>query len=99
MAPEFAAHSDNILLNQELFQRVETLYNFRDGLNLDPASAKLLEDTYRSFIRPVARLTDAEQQRLREINERVSQLTTRFQEQLLEMTGGGAGRVEDVELL
>src|SRR5690625_515752 len=78
MASEFAAHSDNILLNQELFQRVETLYNSRDGLNLDPASAKLLEDTYRSFIRAGARLTDAEQQRMREINERVSELTTRL---------------------
>src|SRR5690625_1332656 len=99
MAPEFAAHSNNILLNQELFQRVETLYNSRDGLNLDPASAKLLEDTYRSFIRAGARLTDAEQQRMREINERVSELTTRFQEQLLEMTRERAVIVEDVELL
>src|SRR5690625_3225681 len=40
MAPEFAAHSDNILLNQELFQRVVTLYNSRDGLNLDPARSE-----------------------------------------------------------
>src|SRR5690625_6951299 len=99
MSPEFDAHSDNILLKQERFQRVETLYYSRDGLNLDPASAKLLEDTYRSFIRAGARLTDAEQQRMREINERVSDLTTRFQEQLLEMTRERAVIVEDVELL
>lgn len=99
MAPEFAAHSDNILLNQELFQRVETLYDSRDDLNLDDAASKLLEDTYRGFIRAGAQLSDDEQSRMREINERVSELTTRFQEQLLEMTRERAVVVEDEELL
>lgn len=99
MAPEFAAHSDDILLNQELFTRVETLYESRDELRLDAPSQKLLEDTYRNFIRAGAQLTDSEQQRMREINERVSELTTRFQEQLLELTRERAVVVEDVELL
>lgn len=86
MAPKFAAHSDNILLNKSLFERVETLYNQRNELDLDTASKKLLKDTYLDFVRAGANLTDEEQSRIREINERISSLTTEFQEKLLKLT-------------
>lgn len=86
LAPKLAAHSDNILLNTALFNRVETLYNKRDELNLDDESLKLLEDTRRDFVRAGAMLNEDEQQRIREINERISSLTTEFQENLLAVT-------------
>ena len=99
MAPKFAAHSDNIWLNGDLFERVETLYENRDELGLDAASYKLLEDTYRNFVRAGAQLNDEEQTRMRQINERISTLTTDFQEKLLEMMRERAVIVEDRELL
>jgi len=60
---------------------------------------KLLEDTHLDFVRAGARLTDEEQTRMREINERVSSLTTEFQELLLDMTRERVVIVEDKAML
>jgi len=98
-APLFAAHSDNIWLNRDLFERVVTLYDRKDEFNLDRASIKLIEDTHRNFVRAGAMLTDDEQSRMREINERISSLTTQFQENLLALTRERAIVVEDVNRL
>ncbi|MCG2589452.1 M3 family metallopeptidase [Rhodohalobacter sulfatireducens] len=99
MAPKLASHSDNIYLNADLFERVQTLYDQRDELDLDESSLKLLEDTYRDFVRAGAQLTEEEQQRMREINERTSTLTTQFQDNLLKLTQERAVLVDDVEEL
>ncbi len=98
-APKFAAHSDDIYLNSALFNRVETLYDRRDEMQLDHASLKLLEDTYRNFVRAGAQLSEEEQLRMREINERISSLTTEFQEKLLDLTRERSVIVENEELL
>ena len=86
MAPKFAAHSDNIRLNPELFGRVRDLHDRQNELGLDEATLKLLNDTYRSFVRGGALLNEEEQKRIREINSEMSTLRTRFQEKLLAMT-------------
>lgn len=99
MAPKLASHSDNIYLNADLFERVQTLYDQRDELDLDESSLKLLEDTYRDFVRAGAQLTEEEQQRMREINERTSTLTTQFQDNLLKLTRERAVLVDDLEEL
>lgn len=99
MAPKLAAHSDNILLNADLYDRVKTLYDKRDELDLNVAQIKLLEDTHRDFVRAGAQLSEDEQQRMREINERLSSLTTEFQENLLTMTKERSVLVEDLEKL
>ena len=98
-APLFAAHSDNIWLNRDLFERVVTLYDRKDEFNLDRASIKLIEDTHKNFVRAGAMLTDMEQSRMREINERISSLTTQFQENLLALTRERAIVVEDIDRL
>ena len=99
MAPKLAAHSDDILLNSELYDRVKTLYDKRDELDLTEAEIKLLEDTHRDFVRAGARLSEDEQQRMREINERLSSLTTEFQENLLALTKERTVMVTDKEQL
>jgi len=99
MAPKLAAHSDNIYLNGALFERVKTLYENRSELNLDESSLKLLEDTYRDFVRAGALLNDDDQKRMREINERISTLTTQFDENLLKMTNNRYVLVEEAEEL
>ena len=99
MAPKLAAHSDNIMLNSELFERVKTLYENRYELDLDEPSMKLLEDTYRDFVRAGAQLSEQQKKRMREINERTSTLTTKFQDNLLEITKERAILVDDKEKL
>ena len=99
MAPKLAAHSDNIMLNSELFERVKTLYENRYELDLDEPSMKLLEDTYRDFVRAGAKLSEQEKKRMREINERTSTLTTKFQDNLLEITKERSILVDDKEKL
>ncbi len=99
LAPKLAAHSDNIYLNSDLFNRVETLYQNIEQLELDEESKKLLTDTYRDFVRAGAQLNEEQQSRMREINERISSLTTEFQEKLLEMTRERAVVVEDEAML
>lgn len=99
MAPKFAAHSDDIFLNSKLFDRVETLYQNRESLGLDEASMKLLKDTRRAFVRSGAQLTEDEKARIREINEKMSSLTTQFQENLLKLYKERAVLIDDVKLL
>lgn len=86
MAPRFAEHSDNIRLNADLFERVQTLHERMDDLELNEASQKLLRDQYRSFVRAGALLDNDQQERIREINAELSSLSTEFQEKLLAMT-------------
>lgn len=99
LAPKLAAHRDDILLNRNLFERVDQLHENRHDLGLDSESLKLLEDTHLDFVRAGARLTDEQQSRMRQINERMSTLTTEFQEKVLEMSRERSVIVEDESLL
>lgn len=99
MAPKLAAHSDDILLNNDLFERVKAVYENRGESGLNDSSMKLLEDTYRDFVRAGALLNAEEQQRMRQINERMSELTTKFQENLLAMNRERAIIVDSEEEL
>ncbi len=95
IAPRLAAHSDNIYLNRQLFEQVNTVYERRNRFNLDAESLRLLEETRRNFIRAGAELSDEQQERMRQINERISSLTTEFQEKLLAMTQERSVHVAD----
>lgn len=78
VAPKLAAHSDAILLDRELFERVDSLHESREGLDLEPEQLRLLERYHTDFVRAGARLDDGEQDRLRELNGRIATLQTRF---------------------
>ena len=86
MSPKLAAHADEIYLNSALFKRVDTLFQQRDSLKLDAESATLLERYHTRFVRAGARLSDADKVRLRGLNEKISALTTQFQQNVLKST-------------
>ena len=86
IAPERAAHRDNISLNKELFERVLAVYEQREQLGLTPEQAHLLNETHKRFVRSGANLDDAAQARLREINSELAELSQRFSENLLDET-------------
>jgi peptidyl-dipeptidase Dcp len=95
VAPEQAAVQDAIYLNSKLFKRVETIYNERAKLNLDPESAHLIEYYYRQFVLAGARLSDADKTTLKQLDEEEASLTTNFVNHLLAATKAGALIVDD----
>jgi peptidyl-dipeptidase Dcp len=94
-APKLAAHADAIYLNSKLFQRIETLYNERDSLKLDPESARLLEYSYKEFVHAGAKLSDADKAKLKDFNKEESTLSTQFTNKLLAANKAGALVIDD----
>lgn len=96
MAPKRSAHRDAILLDPVLFARLDAVYQKRAALKLDPESLQLLERTYTEFVRAGAKLSDADKTRLRQLNEQIASLTTRFQQNVLKATKDSAVVVDNV---
>ncbi len=84
--PRLAAHADDIYLDEGLFARVKAVYEARETRPLDAESARLLERTYRRFVRNGATLPPAGKERLRVINAELARLTVKFSENLLKET-------------
>ncbi|MEZ9593709.1 M3 family metallopeptidase [Shewanella sp. 10N.261.52.F9] len=86
VSPMLSSASDDVLLNDALFQKVKAVYNQRDNLNLNVAQAKLLEDTYKSFTRGGANLSEGDKTKLRALNEQIGKLGLEFGDNLLAET-------------
>lgn len=99
IAPKLASHSDNIYLNPQLFQRVETLWQGRDKATWNEEQRRLVEKYYENFVRAGARLNAEQQARIRAINEELSTLTTQFQNNLLAVTKDRSLLFEDASQL
>jgi peptidyl-dipeptidase Dcp len=81
MAPLLAAHSDAIRLDARLYTRISALLKDLDGL--DPESRYLVERHHMEFTIAGAGLGDADKATLRDLNARLSTLTTKFEKNLL----------------
>jgi peptidyl-dipeptidase Dcp len=95
IAPRLAAHKDEIQLNPGLFARVKTVYDERESLDLDAEQLFLLENLYKRYVRNGALLNDADQTRLKEINQRLSGLRVEFSSNLLAETNAFKLVIED----
>src|SRR6266567_2268013 len=98
-APKLAAHHDEIFLNPKLFARVQTLYEQRDKLGLDPESAYLLERYYKDFVRAGAKLSDSEKEKLKKINAELAGLQTQFEQNVLKERNASSVVVDKKEEL
>jgi peptidyl-dipeptidase Dcp len=78
MSPRLAAHRASITLNADLFARIDTLYQNRDSLGLEPQQTWLLETTRRDFVRAGAQLEGADRERFAEIRSALAGLYTQF---------------------
>ena len=96
LAPLQAAHSDNILLNRRVFARVEKLYEMRDSPGLNEEQREVLKQHYESFVRAGAKLDDSQQARIRLLNEQLSKLETKFEENLLALSEERSVFIDDV---
>ena len=71
-------HFDDFYLNEKLFQRIKTLYDEKENLNLTTEQYRLLENYYLDFVRGGANLSDEGKEKLRKINDELSQLILKF---------------------
>mgnify|MGYP000869320873 FL=1 len=83
VAPLLSEHGDNISLNSDLFKRVNAVYLQKDSLHLNSEQLRLLDKTYKSFVRAGANLNTEKQTRLREINKELSTLGLTFSNNIL----------------
>ena len=83
IAPKLARLSNETLLDQALFQRVDTLFNKRAELGLNPEQARLLEQTHKRFVRAGAALSEDARTRVAAINEEMANLGVQFGQKLL----------------
>jgi peptidyl-dipeptidase Dcp len=86
LSPLLSKHRDDISLNDSLFQRVKSVYENRDKLKLSEEEKKLLEDTYKDFLRSGAALSQEDKDKLRKMNEELSLLSVQFGQNLLAET-------------
>ena len=99
IAPKLAAHQDAISLNPVLFKRIKDLYDARESLGLNTEDAWLLERYYKDLIHEGAHLTEAQRERLMELNEELSTLETLFSKNVLADTNDLAVLVDSAEEL
>ncbi|GFE50614.1 peptidyl-dipeptidase Dcp [Roseobacter cerasinus] len=82
-SPRLAAHSAEISSNKALFARISEVWKARDQLDLTDEQARVLMLTHRNFVRAGAALEGADDQRMKDIKERLAVLGTQFTQNLL----------------
>ena len=99
MAPKLAAHGDAILLDADLFRRVEAVHEARNEGDLSPEEVRLVERHIRDFTRAGARLSETEKERMREINAELASLSAEFSDNTLDEVNASAIEVATAEEL
>jgi peptidyl-dipeptidase Dcp len=90
LAPKLAAQYDAIHLNPKLFARISAVYEKRENGGLDAESKRLVEITHDEFVRAGAKLSEADKQKLKKLNEEASTLSDTFSRRLLAANAAGA---------
>ena len=84
--PLLAAHYDAISMNEGLFKRIKVVYDKRNSTDLNAEQIRLVEKMYDSAVRQGALLNEEQKARLTAINEELSLLTVKFDNNLLAET-------------
>src|SRR5690625_937326 len=99
MAPKLAALSDEIYLNDKLFEKVKSIHAQLDDLDLDAESKRLVEYYYDQFELSGANLPADKKEKMKELNGELAQLQSRFNNRLIGATGKAALVVDKKEKL
>lgn len=86
VSPLLAEYSNDIILNQDLFKKVKTVYEQTDFSTLNSEQEMLLKKTYKNFVRNGALLKDDKKVLLREIDKNLAQLKLLFGQNVLAAT-------------
>lgn len=83
IAPKMSRHFSAISMNEKLFARIDDLYRRRAALGLNPETLRLVEKSWKRFVKSGARLEAEGKKRLAAINEELSSLGTSFSQNVL----------------
>jgi peptidyl-dipeptidase Dcp len=86
ISPMLTEFSNDMLLNEALFERLKTVYNQKDILNLSEEQQMLLDKKYKAFSRNGANLSEEKKTELRKIDTELSKLSLTFGENVLAET-------------
>ena len=86
MAPLFTKHSNSIMMNEDLFKKVDFVKNNQLEKLSDAEDIYLLNETWSGFVRGGVMLEGAKAERYKEVNERISVLQNQFGQNLLAET-------------
>ncbi|WP_028295669.1 M3 family metallopeptidase [Olivibacter sitiensis] len=95
LSPMLAAFSNDIQLNEALFERVKQVYEQANNDNLSTEEWRLLDKTYKGFARNGALLNDSDKEILREIDRQLAELKVQFSKNVLQETNAYFLHVED----
>ncbi|MEJ5262818.1 MAG: M3 family metallopeptidase [Ignavibacterium sp.] len=96
ITPELTKLNNDIYLNEKLYQRIKTIYDEKEKLNLSKEELRLLDNYYSDFTRAGIGLSEDKKSRLREINQQLSSLQLKFGDNLRKETNA-LGLVIDKE--
>lgn len=97
ISPMLTEFNSNILLNENLYKRVKTLYNNIDIEDYSTEQKSLLKDYYTSFVRNGADLDNDNRERFVKIKKELSAKTLKFQENVLEETNSFMLHITDAD--
>ncbi len=95
VSPMLTDYYNDITLDERLFARVRIVYDAREKLGLDQEQTKLLEDTYKGFVRNGANLSPEAKGEFRKVTAELSTLTLKFEENLLDETNAYQLNISD----
>ncbi|MDO4195195.1 MAG: M3 family metallopeptidase [Prevotellaceae bacterium] len=96
MSPLLSAHNDDIYMNPALFERVKKVYDDMPA-DLTHEQKKVVEKIYKRFERNGSNLSDADKERLRQLNLEISALQVQFSQNLLYETNNTFVVVDKLE--
>ena len=99
ISPMLTKYRNDITLNPVLFEKVKTVYNQKESLDLTPEQKTLLVDTYLGFVRQGANLSEEQKEKFREISTSLSKLSLTFDENVLKETNSYELHITDREKL
>ncbi len=88
VSPLLSEFSNDITLNEQLFEKVKAVYDQKQQLSLTTEQDTLLTKKYKGFSRNGANLSEDKKKRLREIDSELSKLKLKFGENILAETNG-----------
>jgi peptidyl-dipeptidase Dcp len=86
ITPQLSKLQDDILLNEKLFARVKEIYEENKDANIPKEDWKLIEKIYKRFVRGGINLPEDKKDRFRQINEELSLLYLKYEENILKET-------------
>ena len=86
--PMLSKHSDAIMMNPKLFERIDYVYQHRNEMGLDDQQIRVVEKYHQDFVRNGAALPADKQAELSQINEQLSTLSLQFGNNLLKENAG-----------